>query len=152
MLSILVSHFVALFPGLAGYLGWPAILDDPGCRSPVEGAGRPVQLDIHVSFDVGILGDALVDIELGLVHGIDLIDKTINPVALGSNDIGISSLIDLPTVVDQPGPPNVPAVWTSSLHLGQVKIAAVGKVVCGWPVSRLLSDCLGGHDEQEPEE
>lgn len=106
--------------------------------------------DVHVFFCVGVLGHALVDVQFGLVDRVNFIDETVDPVALGFDNIGVATLVDLPSVVSQSGSADVLAVGTSPLHLLEMKVATIGKVEHGRPVtSPLLSGCMGCHNDEE---
>jgi len=143
-LGLLLSSF----SGLASYLARAASIDYPGGRPTVEEARGAFKMNIHVLLGVSVLGYALIDVELGLVDIINLIDEAIDPVALSFNDIGIAALIDLPAVVYEPGTPDVFAIGASSLHLLEVQVATVRKVEASRPLigPLLANDRLGRHD------
>lgn len=112
-------------------LFWATIIDDPRHRPAIQSWFGTPQNDRHVLFSVCILGNAFIDIEACLVAGIDFIDKTFNPVALSLKHICVSTLVNLPAMVTQLCAADEFASRASSLHLLQVKIAPVGKVVFG---------------------
>lgn len=138
----------AFLAGLTADLVWPSPVDDPGRRSTVEDARGALEVHVHVLLGVGVLGDALIDVELGLVDGINLVHEAVDPAALGLDDIRVATLVDLPPVIPKPGSADVLAVGASPLHLLEVKVAAIGKVEDGRTgIGPLLADCVGRHDE-----
>lgn len=126
-----------------------ALVDYPGCGSTIQGRLGSVEENRHVSLGVCVFGDALVDVQAGLVLLINLVDKPVDPVAFGLDDIGIAALVDLPAIVREPRTADELASGTAPLHLAEMKIASVGEIVFGRPGvgSGRGSDRLGGHLE-----
>lgn len=141
--------FLSPFPCLASYLARTTSIDYPGGRPTVEETRGSLKMDIHVLLGVGVLGYALIDVELGLIDIINLIDETIDPVALALENVRIATLVDLPAIVYEPGTPDVLAIGTSSLHLLEVHIAPIGKVEdCRPAIGPLLANRVRRHDEE----
>lgn len=99
----------------------------------------------HGLFGISVLGHALIDVQLGLIGSVNLINQTVHPISVRLDNVGIAALVDLPAVVDQPGSSNVSAMRASPLHLLEVQIATIGEVEGGWLLgSRLLAVPTGG--------
>jgi hypothetical protein len=66
---------------------------------------------------VCVLGNTFIDIKTSLIAGIDLINKAFNPMTLRLDNIGVSTLVDLPTMICQLPRADEFASRTSSFHL-----------------------------------
>lgn len=75
------------------------VVNEPRNRSMIQCGSGIMQLKGQIRFGIGILGDTFVDIKLGFVLGVYLIYKAVNAVAFGFDDVGVTSLVNLPTVV-----------------------------------------------------
>jgi hypothetical protein len=116
----LVDNDSALPDALLDYVSrlvWTAVVHNPRHRPAVQCSISTPQHDGHVLFPVCVLGNAFIDIETSLVAGIDLVDQAFNPVTLGFNDICVSTLIDLPSVVYKLCRTDEFASRTSPFHL-----------------------------------